>query len=151
MYIHQDWCGSTWWRHLCAMCQSVHSKQSCRAAVASSVHTFNCFFWWFDSFNQLGVCRHEKQGNMVWLTKMGAGEGFVAARNVCVNMVQVCFVQINSYNKNIILLFCHVTADEPHDMLIFLWCIFWICIWGNINSSNKNTGEFSGQIVWLTS
>ncbi len=37
-----------------------------------------------------------------------------------------------------------------NDLIQFLQCIFWICIWGNVNSSNKNTGEFS-QIVWLTS
>ncbi len=74
MYFPQKTPG--WW-HL-NMCQSVHLKQACRTAVASSVHTFN----------QLNVSKQEKRGNMVWLTKMGTGEGFVAARNVRVNMVQ---------------------------------------------------------------
>ncbi len=68
------------------MCQSVHSKQSCRAAVASFVLTV--FSDDLTPLYHLRVSRQEKQENMICLTKMGTGEGFVAARNVHVIMVQ---------------------------------------------------------------
>ncbi len=53
------------------------------------VHTLTVFFWCFDPFNQLGVNKQGKHGDVVWYeSKVWVGEIFVAARNVCVNMVQ---------------------------------------------------------------
>ncbi len=60
-------------------------RQSCCSFICPH---FNCFFWCFELCNRLCVRRQEKQGNVVWQTQQREEEGFVAARNVCVNMVQ---------------------------------------------------------------
>lgn len=99
-------------------------------------------------------CWQEMQGNILLAEQNGDGRytevyctniRINAARSIVAPGVDVFSVTINNQqmHESTTRLDCHVTSDY---LILSLWYIFSNLHLRNLNSSNKHTGESSGQI-----